>query len=443
MNREIRIGFFILGAIALLAIGVVILGDVHLKSGYRFRIAFNDISGLNSDAPVRIAGVEVGKVSGIYLNHAGQAVVEIWVGSDIIVRKNARAKIVSTGVIGTKYLEITLGEEPASVIKEGEEISGETTRSIEQLGEDIVTSLDEFISSFASKKGGKESDFTALIGNIREISEKINSDLAEGDFSKIVSNLKDSTDYLKDILSERERVKKALRDFPDAVDKLKKTLDDIQSLVKEMSEGKGVVGRLVSDEKMGEDAKTTFKSISEASEEAKKVLERIGGFETYWNYNLRYNMTDELARNDIGVMIKPNPMKFYYLGARNIRDSSGGLTTDAGGEKTSAFEAQIGKRIKNVTVYGGIIGGSGGFGLIYHPLRRLDLEGRAYRFSSANPWVDVEAKYRLTSFLYLRCAGEDMLDRKTFSGGLNLYIEDDDLAYLFGLGSLAATAVTK
>jgi len=79
------------------------------------------------------------------------------------------------------------------------------------------------------------------------------------------------------------------------------------------------------------------------------------------------------------------------------------------------------------------------------PFRFLELNSEVYRFDrkvadGTKPWVDVTARIRLANWLYANLGAGDMLEEKALRVGLNLVYDDEDLPYLFGLGSLAGAA---
>jgi len=438
MKNEIKIGLFMFFAIVIFAFGVIILGDVHLKKGYIFKVLFDDIGGLSEDSPVRIAGVEVGKVSKIYLSDDGKAIVEVWIKEDVKIRKNAKAEIVSTGVIGTKYIELTLGTKPNEFLKPGDEVLGESPQSIEKVASRVVSGINKLVALLSGKEG--KNDLREIIVNIKQISHKLNSSIKGKTIDETIKNFNEFSRLLKDISKEQDSIRKAMKELPGAIRKFENTMKELEDIVKKVKNGEGVFGKLLTDEDVAKETEDAIKSFKGASKEAERVLKRISGFRTYWNYNMRYNFLDNKTRSDFGIMIKPRKTKFYYFGVRNIKDAGSG--DDSGGQKINGFDAQIGSRVKNFTFYGGIIGGTGGAGIIFHPMKLLDIETKAYYFSKQKPFVDAGIRIRLSPFLSLNLGGEDLLNRKGFYGGFNLLLEDEDIGYLFGLGSLAG-AVNK
>ena len=60
---EVKVGFLILVALGLLAGFVVVMGGLSLQPTSTVYVSFQNPGGLQSGAPIRIAGVKVGRVS--------------------------------------------------------------------------------------------------------------------------------------------------------------------------------------------------------------------------------------------------------------------------------------------------------------------------------------------------------------------------------------------
>lgn len=114
----------------------------------RFIVDFHDVAGLNTNAPVNINGVRVGVVEKIELVKKGEVKCSLKINSeDAIVRKGSRFTIQTLGLVGAKYVEITLpdvkanGEEPPPPIQPGEELQGQDPVRTELILNKIATNV--------------------------------------------------------------------------------------------------------------------------------------------------------------------------------------------------------------------------------------------------------------------------------------------------------------
>lgn len=113
MNRkiaELTVGLFMLLGIGFLAFLSVRLGEVQLfgREGYMVNASFSNVGGLKEGAYVTVAGVQVGRVSGIRLeDYEGR--VQMTIQPDVVLREDAMAAVKTRGLIGEKYVSLSPG----------------------------------------------------------------------------------------------------------------------------------------------------------------------------------------------------------------------------------------------------------------------------------------------------------------------------------------------
>ncbi|HHO47406.1 MAG TPA: outer membrane lipid asymmetry maintenance protein MlaD [Desulfobacteraceae bacterium] len=129
------IGFIALGWLALQ------LGEVPWLTGgrmYVLQAEFGNISGLKEGADIQIAGVKVGTVKNLTLNEDAYAMVTMQIDRGVQVPLDSIASVKSKGIIGDKYIQITLGGDEQVFA------AGETMTDTES-----VVDLESLISKFA------------------------------------------------------------------------------------------------------------------------------------------------------------------------------------------------------------------------------------------------------------------------------------------------------
>lgn len=109
-RTKLIVGIFALAGIIALAFLSLRLGRVELfaNSGYVLYANFDNISGLKTGDQVEIAGVQVGKVVAIGLRDY-RANVGMRINKGVEVDDDAIASIKTSGIIGDKYVSISLG----------------------------------------------------------------------------------------------------------------------------------------------------------------------------------------------------------------------------------------------------------------------------------------------------------------------------------------------
>ncbi len=124
-NLEILVGLFVLlGAAALLFVALKAANLASFSNGdtYTLTARFDNIGGLKARAPVRSAGVVVGRVTSISLDaKTYQGVVTLAVNRGVEFPKDSSAKILTAGLLGDQYIGLEAGGDTAN-LKEGDTI---------------------------------------------------------------------------------------------------------------------------------------------------------------------------------------------------------------------------------------------------------------------------------------------------------------------------------
>jgi len=135
LSTEFIVGLFlIVGIAAVTYLSVVVSGVTAFGTdGYRLMAKFENSSGLKKGAVIEIAGVKVGQVESISLDHETQeSMVWLDLRHDIEVQDDAVASIRTAGIIGDKFIKISPGA--GDLLEDGDEIiDTEPAISIEEL----------------------------------------------------------------------------------------------------------------------------------------------------------------------------------------------------------------------------------------------------------------------------------------------------------------------
>ena len=111
-------GFVLLGMLGLvfLALKAANLGSVGGGDSYSVQARFDNIGGLKPRAPVRAAGVTVGRVKSISLDpKTFQGVVTIDLDKGYSFPKDTSAKILTAGLLGDQYIGLEPGGDDANL----------------------------------------------------------------------------------------------------------------------------------------------------------------------------------------------------------------------------------------------------------------------------------------------------------------------------------------
>ena len=116
---ETLVGFFVLlgmAGLVFLALKAANLGSVGGGDTYTLKANFDNIGGLKVRAPVRTAGVTVGRVTGIVLDSKTyQGVVTMEIDRIYQFPKDSAAKILTAGLLGDQYIGLDPGGDDANL----------------------------------------------------------------------------------------------------------------------------------------------------------------------------------------------------------------------------------------------------------------------------------------------------------------------------------------
>ena len=124
---EVMVGLFVLlGMLGLvfLALKAANLGGAGGGDTYTLQARFDNIGGLKARAPVRTAGVTIGRVSTITLDpKTYQGLVTLEVDREVQFPKDSSARILTSGLLGDQYIGLEAGGEeknlaPGDTIKQ-------------------------------------------------------------------------------------------------------------------------------------------------------------------------------------------------------------------------------------------------------------------------------------------------------------------------------------
>ncbi|MDR0672263.1 MAG: outer membrane lipid asymmetry maintenance protein MlaD [Zoogloeaceae bacterium] len=123
---DLWVGFFVaigIGALLFLSLKVSSFSGIDPQETYTVSARFDNIGGLKVKAPVRSAGVLVGRVMDIRLDaETYEALVEMRINSHYLFPADSFAAIYTSGLLGDQYIGLQAGVETEKLLAEGSEI---------------------------------------------------------------------------------------------------------------------------------------------------------------------------------------------------------------------------------------------------------------------------------------------------------------------------------
>ena len=136
--RDTFAGIFVIIGLICVAYLTIKLGKMELTSGegYSVHARFSSIAGLRVGAGVEISGVSVGKVTSISLEQNDEgtlAVVTMRISKEVELTDSCIASVKTSGLIGDKYISISIGGSRQMLADNGEITETESAVDIESL----------------------------------------------------------------------------------------------------------------------------------------------------------------------------------------------------------------------------------------------------------------------------------------------------------------------
>ncbi|MDR1350095.1 MAG: outer membrane lipid asymmetry maintenance protein MlaD [Zoogloeaceae bacterium] len=149
---DLWVGFFVaigIGALLFLSLKVSSFSGIDQKEAYVLQARFDNIGGLKIKAPVRSAGVLVGRVTDIRLDtETYEALVEMRIDSHYVFPADSFAAIYTSGLLGDQYIGLQAGIDAEKRLVNGSDIKKTQSAVV----------LEQLVSQFLFNKAAEGQD---------------------------------------------------------------------------------------------------------------------------------------------------------------------------------------------------------------------------------------------------------------------------------------------
>jgi phospholipid/cholesterol/gamma-HCH transport system substrate-binding protein len=224
---------YLVGIISVLVLGsatgfAFLVGTLNLlEDAYPMEAVFTDASGLRSGDDVKVAGVKVGRVTGLDVDRAIGAVTVSWVVDDgVEIGDGARAEIALSSLLGAKevrILDATEGDARMSELPEEQrvipverttvpfdifELTRVATEGVQELDTDALNAL---LVDLADITDGKAATVEDLVEGINRVGAAVNQREVEFEAlldqaDRLSATLADKDDEILTLLDSSQRI---------------------------------------------------------------------------------------------------------------------------------------------------------------------------------------------------------------------------------------------
>lgn len=446
--NEFKVGLMALATMAsIVAMSLLVTKN---QSGFGdyvpYRTIIKDASGIFPKTPIKVAGINAGRIKNIELAD-NNALITFEVLERVEIPKDSQLKIKSVGFLGDKYLEIVIGKSSERLDAKGF-ISANEGAGLEGLIKDAGTVMKDVKVVIASLKDslapeGEEAPIKTILNDVRESTASLKRLLTgnEQKLNELIANMQKFSGDIAYQVDEDEKGS-SMEKIKSILGNADKMMNDLQKLVADVKAGKGTVGKLLVEEEIADEVQQTLAGV-------KKLVGRVDQIRTelelFTGANTRFG-----AETELSLKIFPSPERFYLLGLTTSEfgpESTKLTTTTVNGVSSTEvreekqkdsyrFNVQLGRKIQNWTIRGGLIESSGGFGVDYSLSdwgSKFSFEVFDYR-DDIGPNLRIGTELQIWNVIYGKVALEDILEDTTRSATISagLKFTDEDLKGLIG-----------
>jgi phospholipid/cholesterol/gamma-HCH transport system substrate-binding protein len=253
---ELKIGIIAAGAIVLATLLIIAVGGSAGFSWQRYKLKtkFTDVMGIKSGAPVRVAGVEVGKVTDVEFAGAEvEIVLEVKKEMQPRITTDSRASIGSLSLLGEPLIDVSPSA-TGTPLKDGDYIQSTPTKGqIADVAAQATESLETANLLLQDIRAGKGTvgklftdeklyrDFNAFVASADAVAAGIQR--GEGTLGQFVKN-------------------------PSAYRRFEAAAADLQDMTRRLRAGEGSLGKFLTDEAMA-------KSVTSATANIDSITRRL------------------------------------------------------------------------------------------------------------------------------------------------------------------------
>ena len=175
-TTETIVGIFVLASLALLLAVVILIGSRQNIFARQYMIVgeFDSVAGLQTGAEVHLAGINVGHVQDIEFSPNNRVMVTMSVSYIQIdrIRGDSIASIRTMGLMGDRYVEITIGTEEEKLIVPGGRIHTSELFGISEMLEEARPTLENVenaiknISTLTDELADPNGEVSTILENV-------------------------------------------------------------------------------------------------------------------------------------------------------------------------------------------------------------------------------------------------------------------------------------
>lgn len=326
MWSKLKVGLVITTTLAILFLTVFFAGNIERLFQPRVEITawIPDVQGLRAGSPVWLAGIEIGSVNKISLHPVHGTVVTMSINKDALnfIRTDSYAYVMTIGLLGDKYIELSPGSPEAEPLQPDDVIKGAAHIGIADVMEAGIASiqkmttfigkLEDVIAQFEKAEGTVAKFLTdpSVYNNIEAATKSLALALDDinnqrgtlglllrdpslynslvsttSRFDGLIDNLNEGSEKITSAASSIEEFGKTLNDSRGTLHKLiedeelynnlNKAAQRLNSILASIDSGEGTAGALLRDEELAVELEKTIVELKETTSAFRSLINDI------------------------------------------------------------------------------------------------------------------------------------------------------------------------
>ena len=268
-KREALVGAIVLVGAAIFVVGTMWLGGRSFGRRNLVPVQFADIGNLKSSSPVKVSGVQVGKVDRIAFQGVGSVRVTLALTEEVPLAQDAEARIEAVGVLGDVEIvlepgtdsvplapdQVLPGSMAAGVGGMVNDLGGEARTVMrgaqallnQQMADDLhatLRAMTRLMNVYADTRTGPTAEMTRLMESMQSVSARLDSTLANPALERTIENMDSATAGLERLTTQ-----------------LATTTARMDTLVQNINAGKGTLGQVATNPALYDQLTATMRSM--------------------------------------------------------------------------------------------------------------------------------------------------------------------------------------
>lgn len=495
MSRLVKIGLFV----TITSVGTIVYlmqtaENVGTGRTYTVHAYIDDASGLLIDSNVKLAGVDVGRLTDIQLD-GDRARLTLEIREDVELYEDAEVAKLTESMLGTATVSLTPGAGQGAMLTDGDVVRNVRSRAsisdavasantlassandlVQQINryvgdEDTVRQLNEIVAvvretAISTSQLLEQNLLIArsAMENIQAVSARLdaNADAQLRTVEAILDSTASLTARLDAMVDDNdESIGTSIRSIETGLSELRAVLASLESgagnveeITRRIRDGEGNVGRLLAEDQL-------YDRVVRVTEKAEEFIDSTIGLDVQVNFSNDYLIAQQSnksafdirltpARDDryyrVGVISTPVPVSTTTTTERVVSGTSAEDTTTVETERREQLRLnlQLARIWGPLTVRAGVLEGSAGVGMDLQPIDRISLTAEAFEFGAEDgaylrgygtlyPFFEPDSTNPLR-WVYISGGVDDVLGiyERDFFVGAGVRFTDDNLRGLVG-----------